>query len=143
MSLVPRALAVLALASSVGGCVFPYYQYTETLSTGRVRFRTDEVAFISPGTTTRSEVLLRLGPPFWSAREGRVLAYAWIQHNESWFCGAGSYSSDITLYLVEFDGEGRSLRSGFATASSGTHQERWWDAADQVLREWLDRESGE
>ena len=70
-AILPRASAlVLALAVSVASCG------CAGVSAGH-RIGADTIAFITPGITTKQEVLENLGSPLFDLEGGRLIAYYW------------------------------------------------------------------
>lgn len=58
----------LLLAGALDGCA--------TRSSG-YRITNETIAFIQPGSTTRSEIIENLGPPLFELTEPHVVAYSW------------------------------------------------------------------
>jgi hypothetical protein len=97
---------------------------------------TDEtIAFIEPGTTTRSEVIDNLGPPLLELKDLRVLAYSWGKAHAT---GGGAVATQEAM-------QNRPIQS-YAPVSTGGGEEgglvesrRWvccvaWDESERVRR---------
>lgn len=80
----------MAAATLLTGCLVIPVDYTEYGSRGNVTEKT--AATLQPGTTTKEEILLRLGEPDWKSPEDRQIGYAWSKVKAVWFVG-GYYSA--------------------------------------------------
>jgi len=136
-------LALFACASS--GCFVLVGQPDVVVSgTGRPLFDKREDFFVDVGKTTRAEMLLQLGQPFWVADDGAVLVYAYIRstHNVVWMIIAPIVSGtvDFELYLVQFDSAGQVSRTGFRSGKATWSMSESLDArriAAAAVAEWI------
>jgi outer membrane protein assembly factor BamE (lipoprotein component of BamABCDE complex) len=111
-AILPRASAlVLALAVSVASCG------CASVSAGH-RIGADTISFITPGITTKQEVLENLGSPLLDLEGGRLIAYYWETTGKlkaSWFW-FGREGGEIGpkqkqwAFCVAFDVSGRVTR---------------------------------
>lgn len=106
-------LALLLLAGSTGCLIWPFP--TGDLLSGRGRIRREDTAPFRAGSTTREEVLLRLGEPDGVEQGGRILVYRWTEVRG--FFAAGGNGSAVVIPFpghrqvrFEFDGDARLLR---------------------------------
>ena len=79
--ILPRAAATLALAALafvLTGCVgvVPFPVSTTKVVAGQ-QLKPQDVAFIQPGLTTRSQVVARLGTDYAALPYQRAIAYSW------------------------------------------------------------------
>lgn len=117
---------VLALAVSAATCG------CASVSAG-YRIKPDAVSFITPGITTKQEVLENLGSPLFDLEGGRLIAYYWETTGQlkASFFGFGPEAGEIGpkqkqwAFCVAFDVGGRVARR--ATIST-KHDETVHDA---------------
>lgn len=145
MSHAHRCAWILVLAALCGGCLSA--GSTSAVSgTGKPLFDARETAFVHPGETTRADVLLRLGQPFWATEDDRVLVYGRLTSTEThvflillpWMESRARHD----LYLVEFDAAGRVARAEFRSGGRSRSYESVNPllSAATTVAEWM-RES--
>ena len=117
MARAPLLLVVWLL----GGCIaIPHGQMRAPAS--RDPIDADMVSFVRPGSTTREELLLRLGAPRYRWKGDRVFGYAWTSSGMTMVIvaasagggvggGAGAFEVYTNYFLlVDFDEAGRVVR---------------------------------
>lgn len=105
------SVLVLALAISVAGCG------CASVSAGH-RIKPDTISFITPGITTKQEVLENLGSPLFDLEGGRLIAYYWettgqLKASFFWFGREGGEigpKQKQWAFCVAFDVSGRVTR---------------------------------
>ena len=100
-------LTSLALAIMLKACIYiPTPQHT--IMEGRGMVEAEDIQDFKTGTTTREEVLLRLGEPDFTLNEQSIFAYSWTRVQGYFFIGggysgAGGPVGKTTLLMLEFD----------------------------------------
>ena len=85
-----KQVVASALVSAVMGCSVPPVGQRDLL------------AFLQPGTTTRAEVLLKLGPPDASYEQERILTYR-LSEDEGGYRFPKSYDPEKYSLVLVFD----------------------------------------
>jgi len=144
MGLSARLVLLALLAGAGPGCFMVLEQSADVSGTGRPLFDKREDFSVDVGKTTRAELLLQLGQPFWVADDGAVLVYAYIRSTHNFVVAVivpiVSGAVDFELYLVQFDSAGRVSRTGFRSGKatwsmSGSLDPRSIAAA--AVAEWI------
>lgn len=116
----PALILLISLLIMAGGCIIipiPHEASASPVSRGIVHDH--DTAFAHHGSTTREEVILRLGQPDLAWRHEQVLLYGWSESTLGVFIavaapggGAADYIEDYKpRYLImEFDSAGRFQR---------------------------------
>ena len=138
---ISAALAV-AMATLLTGCVgiLPIPPLSNKLVAGRV-IKKSEASFITPGSTTRSEVEQRLGPCTRDCPRAPSIAYSWEKPGWTMFWWVASTHSAMGddfevggwhALFVAFDDAGVVLRKDFVSLSNNR-------SLDEQLEHWAER----
>jgi hypothetical protein len=100
-------LGLLVLALQTGCLIWPFP--TGHLLAGRGRITPQYVSTLQVGTSTREDVLLRLGEPDEVVDGGKVLVYRWTEAR-GFFAAGGGYGAGVVA--IPFPGH-RALRLEF------------------------------
>lgn len=125
------ALALL-LSASAGGCIItPVVHHTPWETAHRGEIAAEDVAGLTPGVTSRRDVLLLLGEPDLRREEDRVLGYVWDQAWLFWgvFAGGRGAAGEGVRHgalMVRFDGEGILVRSEVLLEDRIGRDETWY-----------------
>ena len=109
------ALVLLPLALASGGCA-PAILCSWFEDDAQPPVRPEDLAFVSVGRTTREELLLHLGQPYWTRDADRLLLYLWARDVYTWngnLYNAARLDTACQVYAAEFDAEGVLVRSDY------------------------------
>lgn len=130
------SLAALALMPS--GCVYIPTPNGEAVEGREVR--DEDLAFMTPGTTTKDEVIAHFGNPTMFWRDENILIYRWVKRKGVvlWAVAAGYSASfgaaDVPqelAFLLKFDGDDRFVNSEIVEKPIS-------ESYGDFLREWRD-----
>ena len=141
-----KLVAVVALALTLAGCARGMSGY---------KISDETVAFIRPGSTTRSEVVENLGPPLFELQNPHVVAYSWgrvgsvtkaVTQDQGSTAGRMGYGTTPTGIQAPSDDdtsyEARrwicciALDDGERVTRFGRFEIRGGMSLDQAVREW-------